>query len=282
MNQQIPPPSGERDLRSFGRRRGRKLSPRQATLMAELLPAVAIDLSRPAQFDGLFDAAMHALAGVRPSDLARLRRDGSDPMLLPRTCQRSDPPILPASGGTGQTPISEVWLEIGFGGGEHLIWQAEHNAHVGIIGCEPFEDGVVKVLTAIDDKCLRNILLLPDDARPLLRWLPPASIARAFVLFPDPWPKRKHVKRRLVNPSTLDLLARVLKPGAELRIGTDIGDYVRTLLIAIHAHPAFAWGAASPRDWRQRPADWPPTRYEQKAIREGRRGYFFRFQRRDT
>jgi tRNA (guanine-N7-)-methyltransferase len=110
--------------------------------------------------------------------------------------------------------------------------------------------------------------------------LPAASIARAFVLFPDPWPKRKHVKRRLLNPETVDLLARVMRPGGELRIATDIGDYVRTLLLAMHAHPSFMWQAGSPSDWRVRPSDWPQTRYEQKALREGRRGYFFRFVRR--
>jgi tRNA (guanine-N7-)-methyltransferase len=119
------------------------------------------------------------------------------------------------------------------------------------------------------------VRLHADDARPLLRWLPANSIARAFVLFPDPWPKRRQQKRRLVNRATLGLLARVMRPGAELRIGTDIGDYVRSMMVEIHAEGSFRWHASRPDDWRLRPADWPATRYEQKALREGRRCYYF-------
>ncbi|MBX9926100.1 MAG: tRNA (guanine(46)-N(7))-methyltransferase TrmB [Hyphomicrobiaceae bacterium] len=173
----------------------------------------------------------------------------------------------------------ETWLEIGFGGAEHLLWQARSKPEVTIIGCEPFEDGVVKALSGIEADALTNIRLYADDARPLLRWLPPGSITRAFVLFPDPWPKKKHVKRRLVNPQTLDLLARVLKPGAELRIATDIGDYARTILLAVMGHSEFDWPARGPEDWRERGPDWPPTRYEEKAVREGRRSAYFRFRR---
>ncbi|MBK9080544.1 MAG: tRNA (guanosine(46)-N7)-methyltransferase TrmB [Hyphomicrobium sp.] len=175
---------------------------------------------------------------------------------------------------------NQLWLEIGFGGGEHLLWQAEHNPQVTIIGCEPFEDGVVKVLTVLDQTKLSNIRLHMGDARDVLRWLPPASIDRAFILFPDPWPKRKHQKRRLVNRATLDLLARVMKSGAELRFGTDIGDYARSALLAFKAEPRFEWTAQAAADWRVRPDDWPQTRYEAKADREGRRRYYFRFVRR--
>ena len=150
---------------------------------------------------------------------------------------------------------------------------------MALIGCEPFEDGVVKALAGIEARQLTNIRLHADDARPLLRWLPEALLDRAFVLFPDPWPKKKHVKRRLVATPLLDQLARVLKPGAELRIGTDIGDYARTILLAVMAHPAFTWSARGPQDWRIRGDDWPETRYEQKAIREGRVRYYFRFRR---
>jgi tRNA (guanine-N7-)-methyltransferase len=176
-------------------------------------------------------------------------------------------------------PQQPIWLEIGFGGAEHLLWQAEHNRSVALIGCEPFEDGVIKALAGIDERGLSNVQLHPDDARPLLRWLPEASVAKAFVLFPDPWPKKKHVKRRLVCPATLDLLARVLQPGAELRIGTDIGDYARTILLAITGHPDFEWPVTGPDDWRVRGDDWPETRYERKAVREGRLRYYFRFRR---
>ena len=220
------------ELRSFGRRRGRKASDRQETLKRELLPRVAVDLTAPL------------------------------------------PTLNPSSQGGGET-----FIEIGFGGGEHLVWQAEHNPGVNFIGCEPFEDGVAKVLAAIDEKKLGNIRVHMGDARDVLRWLPEGSISRAFILFPDPWPKRKHRKRRLVNPVTLKLLARVMKPGGELRIGTDIGGYARTMLEAFRAQTDFVWQAESPNDWRIRPDDWPPTRYEQKAEREGRRRYYFRFLR---
>lgn len=177
------------------------------------------------------------------------------------------------------SPCREVWLEIGFGGGEHLLWQAAENTNVGFLGCEPFEEGIVKVISAIDVKGIGNVLLYADDARNLLRWLPEASIGRAFILFPDPWPKRKHVKRRLFSVATLRLLARVMKPGAELRLATDIGDYARTSLLAATKCPEFRWLADGPQSWRIRAPDWPSTRYEAKALREGRRCYFFRFQR---
>ena len=216
-----------RELRSYGRRRGRKASDRQETLKRDLYPSVAVDLSRACVPDA----------------------------------------------------TKEVWLEIGFGGGEHLLWQAQHNPAVDVIGCEPFEDGVVKVLTAIEELALANISLHMGDARDVLRWLAPASVTRAFILFPDPWPKRKHRKRRLVNPQTLALLAGCMKPGGELRVGTDIGDYARTMLEAFRAQGAFRWQADGPQDWRVRPADWPQTRYEAKAGREGRRCYYFRFKR---
>ncbi len=222
------------DIRSYGRRHGRKFSPRQQRLLAEELPRVAVDPASPPP--------------ARAEDL------------------------FPA-------PVRDVWLEIGFGGGEHLVWQAEQNSDVGLIGCEPYLDGVVKVLDAKEAKRLRNIKLLADDARPLLRWLPEASIGRVFILFPDPWPKTRHHKRRLVSAAFLRTLARVMKPGAELRIGTDIGDYARTTLIAIRDTPAFRWQACGPSDWRRRPPDWPPTRYEQKAIAAGRRPVYLRFTR---
>jgi tRNA (guanine-N7-)-methyltransferase len=174
-------------------------------------------------------------------------------------------------------PVSAVWLEIGFGGAEHLIWQARHNPGTGLVGCEVFEDGVVKALTAIEDASLQNVRLAVLDAREVLRWLPAASLARVFILFPDPWPKQRHRKRRLISRPFLDLIARVMAPGAELRIATDIGDYARSILLAAKDHPALLWQAAGPRDWRERPEDWPQTRYEVKARKQQHRCYFFRF-----
>ena len=191
--------------------------------------------------------------------------------VLPRVAIDLKQPLSPSS--------RPLWLEIGFGGGEHLIWQAAHNPDVDLIGCEPFIDGVVKVLNAIESQHLANIRVHADDARDALRWLPDASIDRAFILFPDPWPKKRHVKRRLVNASTLALLARVMRPGAELRLATDIGDYMRTMLIALAATPQFQWTARAAADWRTRPDDWPPTRYEAKAGREGRECVYLRYVR---
>jgi len=170
-----------------------------------------------------------------------------------------------------------VWLEIGFGGAEHLMWQAGQNPTVGLIGCEVFEDGVVKALANIEERGLNNVRLAVEDARNVLRWLPESSLARVFVLFPDPWPKKRHSKRRLVAGHLLRLLLRAMAPGAELRISTDIGDYARTILLAAREFPGLAWQASGPENWRVRTSDWPPTRYEGKALAEGRRCYFFRF-----
>src|SRR5690606_21418242 len=126
---------------------------------------------------------------------------------------------------------------------------------------------------------LSNVRVFPNDARHLLNWLPETSIGRVFILFPDPWPKKRHHKRRLVSAPFLHTLARVMKPGAELRIATDVGDYARTTLLAVRATPGFRWLANGPDDWRNRTADWPMTRYEEKARAEGRRPIYLRFER---
>src|SRR4029078_8459313 len=172
-----------------------------------------------------------------------------------------------------------TWLEIGFGGGEHLLWQARHHPEVRLIGCEPYEDGVIKVLDTVEADGLKNVAIHMGDARDVLRGLTPSSIERAFILFPDPWPKRKHRKRRLVNTSLLDLLALALRPGAELRIGTDIGDYARTMLEAFAREPRFIWQAESPADWRGRPSGWAAAPYEGKDAAAGRGGQYFLFLR---
>lgn len=173
----------------------------------------------------------------------------------------------------------ETWLEIGYGGGEHLAAQAAANPDVGFIGCEFFLNGVAKMLAQIEAGDLKNIRLFRQDAKELLTQLPEASIARAFILFPDPWPKARHAKRRMVSAYTLHYLAHVMKPGAELRVATDIPDYCRWTLKHIRQNPAFEWQALAPDDWRQRPDDWPSTRYEAKALREGRRPVYLRFRR---
>ncbi len=173
----------------------------------------------------------------------------------------------------------DIWLEIGFGGGEHLATQAAAHPNIGFLGCEPFVNGVAKLLVQIDRAGLDNIRLHQGDARDLLDALAPGSVGRVFLLFPDPWPKTRHHKRRFVSQETLDQLAQAVRPGGELRIATDIPDYCRWTLQHIRRHGAFEWLAKGPADWRQRPADWPETRYEQKAIRQGRIPVYLRFRR---
>ena len=174
-----------------------------------------------------------------------------------------------------------MWLEIGFGAGEHLAAQAEAHPGIGFIGVEVFENGVARLVAEIDRRGLANIRIFPDDARMLLDALAPASLGRVFILFPDPWPKTRHHKRRLVSTATLDRLAVLMRPGAELRLATDDRDYLAWMLEHATAHPEFAWLARGPADWRERPADWPPTRYEEKARAAGRTPAFLRFARRD-
>ncbi len=177
-------------------------------------------------------------------------------------------------------PMRSVWLEIGFGNGEHLIWQAQHHGDIGFIGAEPFLNGVARLLSYIDDSGVDNIRIVPDDVRPLLSKLPAASLGRVFILFPDPWPKTRHHKRRLVNKETLDQLADVMADDAELRLATDDADYMAWMLRVGLSHPAFEWLARRPDDWRHRPDDWPPTRYEEKNRSGGLGAVFLRFRRR--
>lgn len=175
------------------------------------------------------------------------------------------------------TPPREVWMEIGFGGGEHLAAQAESRPDIGFLGCEVFENGVAKLLGAIDRRRLANVRIYPNDARPLLAALAPRSIGRVFILFPDPWPKVRHHKRRLVTPATLDRLADIIMDGAELRLATDDAGYLSWMLEHATNHRAFAWTARRPDDWQKRPDDWPATRYEEKARKAGRTPAFLRF-----
>jgi len=161
-----------------------------------------------------------------------------------------------------------VWLEIGFGAGEHLAWQAAHNPDIGLIGAEPFLNGVARLLATAGTQGLANIRVLADDVRPLLDRLGDATLERAFVLFPDPWPKRRHRARRLVARPLLDRLARTLVDDGRLLLASDDADYVAWMLRHLLDHPAFVWTARGPADWR-RPDDQPPTRYEEKNLYGG-------------
>jgi len=149
----------------------------------------------------------------------------------------------------------DLWLEIGFGGGEHMIRQAQTNPDIGIVGCEPFVNGVAMLLSGIERAGVENLRIHAGDARDLMDVLPDGSIGRVFLLYPDPWPKRRHWKRRFVNPANLDMLSRVMRSGADLRVATDIADYVRHSLEQVRLHPAFAWTAERPHDWRTPWAD---------------------------
>jgi tRNA (guanine-N7-)-methyltransferase len=257
---------GERKRRSlYGRRKGPKLSPHQAQLLETLLPQLRLNL-----------------------------QPGADP----RTYFSISSLIR-----------ENVWLEVGFGAGEHLLWQAEHHPDVGLIGAEPYISGIAKLLSRISlapaggegrgegalppDKFSRierpphpvdtlslslplpqggrgnvraNIRLHDGDARDILDALPDACLGRVFILFPDPWPKTRHHKRRFIQTETLDALARTMKQGAELRFASDDAGYAAWTLERVIAHPAFAWTATCAADWRSRPSDWPETRYEAKAL----------------
>jgi tRNA (guanine-N7-)-methyltransferase len=166
----------------------------------------------------------------------------------------------------------EVWLEIGFGKGEHLAWQAHKNPHVGLIGCEPYMNGVASLLDKINTGRQKNIRLYNDDARHILWHLPNEAVTKVFLIHPDPWPKKRHARRRFVNSDNLDDISRILKPGGELRIGTDHPIYREWTMIQMANRNDFIWTAETSEDWQNRPADWPETRYEVKAM-EGKATY---------
>ena len=209
----------------YGRRKGKPLRLGQATAIAELLPRLAVDVSRA-------------------------------PI---------DPPTLFAR------PVDDVWVESGFGGGEHLIETAKAHPSIGFIGAEPFVNGMAKALVAIHEAGLEDSIRLHHaDSVLLLDALAPASIGRFYLLYPDPWPKKRHWKRRFVERDNLDRIARVLRPGGEFRFASDWGPYVDWALKRVLDHPAFEWTARVADDWRRPWAGWPGTRYEEKAIREGR------------
>ncbi|AQR74975.1 tRNA (guanosine(46)-N(7))-methyltransferase TrmB [Sphingomonas sp. LM7] len=170
-------------------------------------------------------------------------------------------------------------FEIGFGGGEHLAGQAAMRPDHGFIGCEPFLNGVVGALNHIRDEKLANIRLHMGDALDVLERLPDASLSRVYLLHPDPWRKARHAKRRMVNDGPLDMIAAKLKPGAEFRLGTDDPTYCRWSMMVMNQRRDFAWQANSAADFLTRPADWPETRYERKARRQGHEVWYFRYLR---
>lgn len=170
---------------------------------------------------------------------------------------------------------SRIEIEIGYGGGEHLARIAADNPTTGYIGCEVFSGGIAKLLEAADEQHLDNIRVFTDDALKLLVKLPPASLDAAYLLYPDPWPKSRHHKRRFISPTTLGELARVLKPGSVFRFATDIEDYANWTLAHIVRSPGFRFAPGRPGIWHEPYPGWQPTRYEEKARHEGRLTSFY-------
>jgi tRNA (guanine-N7-)-methyltransferase len=180
-----------------------------------------------------------------------------------------------------QAPCDDVWLEIGFGAGEHLAAQAANHPETGFIGCEPFINGVASLLAHIDKDKLQNVRVFDDDARILMDALPDACFGRIFVLFADPWPKSRHHRRRIMIEANLNRFARLLKNGGELRFASDHMEYASWTLERLLRHPEFDWLATTAGDWRNPPRDWVETRYETKARAKGDRPAYLRFARVD-
>jgi tRNA (guanine-N7-)-methyltransferase len=176
-------------------------------------------------------------------------------------------------------PVTALRMEIGFGAGEHLASQALANPSVGFIGAEVFLNGVGSLLRHIRELGLKNVRIFNEDVRFLLPHLPDASFERISLLFPDPWPKSRHAKRRFVGPENLREMERLIVPGGEFRVASDHPVYIDWALFHLVSHPGFAWTARGPEGWRVRPADSTATRYEEKAMREGRTPVFLNFLR---
>lgn len=222
-------------LPSFGRRLGRRLTPRKQQLMQQALPKWQCS----------------APEGGQVMDLAALFGN-------------SNP----------------VWLEVGFGAGEHLEHLARYYPDINFIGAEPFINGVVRLVDGIETQGISNIRIIADDVRPLIEALPPGALQRVDVLFPDPWHKVKHHKRRIINTEFLSLLGGVLPEGGDLWLATDHYDYSCWMLEHILPHKDFYWTAKSFKDWQNPPADWHETRYETKRAKNGKEAVFLHFERR--
>jgi tRNA (guanine-N7-)-methyltransferase len=224
----------------YGRRHGKALKPSQRRHLAETLPR-------------------YALGGVSPVENPERRGLAREAIF-----------------GDGRP----LWLEIGFGAGEHLVAQAAAHPNVGLIGCEPFVNGVAACLAKLEAAGMRNVRILKGDARDLIELLSDGALDRVFLLYPDPWPKKKHRRRRFATAENLGALARAMAPGAELRLATDISDYAEMAAeeaaLAGGLEPVIAAGP----DWHRAWPDWSPTRYEMKALAAGRRPHYLTFRRR--
>ena len=209
---------------------------------------------------------------LRPNALARLDE------LLPRlTVTLPEPGQLIESNTLFDKPVSEVWLEIGFGGGEHLAAQASLYPDVGLIGGEVFRNGIASLMAHLTEQTQQTVRVFPEDIRRLFPALPNACLSKVFLLFPDPWPKSRHADRRFVGPENLDSLARLMRPGGELRVASDDPIYARWAEKHLEAHSAFNKVQVT-QNRTELPADWPVTRYESKLL-AGHPPTFFRYAR---
>jgi tRNA (guanine-N7-)-methyltransferase len=245
--------------------------------MAGLVPAIRVFDSR--RMDPHPSASQRAFFGRRKGHALKPRQAALFDTLLPKIGLDLATPAPADLRTLFPMPADEVRLEIGFGGGEHLIAQAQAHPNVGFIGTDAFINGVAKALSAIDAYKLENIRLYHGDASELLDWLPAGALARIDLLYPDPWPKRRHWKRRFVQDESLKRLARLLKSGGEFRFATDIHGYADYVLMRILRSGDFAWTAQTADDWRKPWAGFVRTRYEAKAIREGRTPAYFIFKK---
>ena len=221
-------------------------------------------------------ATIRRLYGRRQGHRLRAGQAALVDELLPRLSVPTDG-ALDAGRLFGRAMPLEV--EIGFGGGEHLAAQAAARPGTGFIGCEPFLNGVVQALGHLAEGGQDNVRLHMGDALDVIERLPDASVSRVYLLHPDPWPKARHAKRRMVNDGPLDLFAAKLRPGAEFRLGTDDPTYCRWAMMVMGRRPDFEWTARAAADFLTRPADWPETRYERKARRQGHEVWYFTYRR---
>lgn len=243
-------------LRTFGRMKARPLKPRQQALVGELLPHLAVPAEGAIEIEALFCAPpLPRGEGVGG--------EGSANAPVPGLWNAPHPPASPQGRGL---ETGALVIEIGFGGGEHLVAQAQAHPDQRFIGAEPFLNGVGSCLRHIEESGVQNVRLWHGDAREVLARLADASLDRCYILFPDPWPKARHHKRRLIQPDFLVELARVLKPGAEVRFATDWANYAEWTLEMFHKEPRFVWLAECADDWRKAWEGHVPTRYEQKKL----------------
>ena len=233
----------------------------------------------PSHEDGAH--ASRAFFGRRKGHKLRPHQADLIDQLLPHLALdiQAPPPDLSDLPSLFDPPTTELRLEIGFGGGEHLVAEARAHPDSAFIGCEPYVNGMAKILAQIEAHNVGNIRLFAGDAVELVAWLPPRALARIDLIHPDPWPKRRHWKRRFVQDATIAAMARVLRPGGEFRFVSDIDDYCAWTLAHLLRSPDFVWTAEQASDWRRPWDGYTVTRYGQKAAREGRVAAYLRFRR---